>query len=134
MNTMIPKIPQIKRNGRIGRSLVALSRDLIGIVAVGLVTLLGLWLGGRGDITNIAIAILFVIAIVSMRFGYRAALFAAGAGALCFDYFFLPPYESIRITHFRDMLTDAAMFCVAVLISTLNERLRKQAQAACLSL
>jgi two-component system sensor histidine kinase KdpD len=133
MNTMIAKLHQIMPDGRIGRLLVVLSRDLIGIVAVGLVTLLGLWLGGRGDITNAAIAILFVIAIVSMRLGYRAAIFAAGAGALCFDYFFLPPYGSIRITHFRDMLTDAAMFCVAVLISTLNERLRRQAEAARLS-
>jgi len=127
---MLARILPAVKNGRVARSLGALKRDLIAIAAIGAVSLLGLWLGGRGDITNTAIAFLFVIAIISMRLGYRPAIIAASAGALAFDYFFLPPYGSIRITHFHDMLTDASMFCVAALFSTLNERLRKQAHAA----
>jgi two-component system, OmpR family, sensor histidine kinase KdpD len=121
------------RDGRLWRLGQALKRDLPGVAAVAAVTALGLWLGGRADLTNVPIAFLFVIAVVSMRFGYQAAVFAAIASALCFDYFFLPPYGSLRITRSRDLLTDIAMFAVAVLVSTLNERLRREARAARLS-
>ena len=130
LRELIVKLLKTASSGPVWRTFVALGRDMLGVVAVGITVVLGLVLGGRGDLTNTGIAILFVIAIVSMRLGYRAAILAAGAGALSFDYFFLPPYGSIRIFHIRDMVTDAAMFCVAVLIGTLNERLRKQAESA----
>jgi two-component system sensor histidine kinase KdpD len=108
----------------------ALARDLGGIVVAGAATALGLWLGGRKDLTNTAIGYLYVIALVSMRFGYRAAILAAITSALCFDFFFLAPYGSLNIYHGRDLLTEVSMFGVAILASTLNERLRKQARAA----
>jgi len=121
------------RDGKMWRMSQALKRDLPGVAAVAAVTVLGLWLGGRADLTNVPIAFLFVIAVVSMRFGYQAAILAAIASALCFDYFFLPPYGSLQITHSRDLLTDIAMLAVAVLVSTLNERLRREARSARLS-
>jgi two-component system sensor histidine kinase KdpD len=62
-----------------------------------------------------------------MRLGYRPAILAAIASALCFDYFFLPPYGSLNIDNGRDLVTEVSMFGVAILASTLNERLRKQA-------
>jgi two-component system sensor histidine kinase KdpD len=112
------------------RSRAALGRDFVGIAAVSAVTALGLWLGGRKDLTNTAIAYLFIIALISMRLGYRSTLLAALASALCFDYFFLPPYGSFNIDNGRDLVTEVAMCGVAVFVSTLNERLRKQALTA----
>jgi two-component system sensor histidine kinase KdpD len=111
----------------------ALARDTIGIAAVGATTALGLWLGGRQDHTNAAIGYLFVISLLSMRLGYRTAIVAAIASALCFDYFFLPPYGRLNIDNWRDIVTEVSMFGVAILASTLNERLRQQALAARLS-
>ena len=96
----------------------------------GAATALGLWLGGRKDLTNTAVGYLFVVALVSMRFGYRPAILAGITSALCFDYFFLPPYGSFNIDNGRDLVTEVSMFGVAILASTLNERLRKQARAA----
>jgi two-component system sensor histidine kinase KdpD len=112
------------------RSRAALGRDLLGIAAIAALTSFGLWLGGRKDLTNTAIAYLFVIALVSMRLGYLPAILAAIASALCFDYFFLPPYGSFNIDNGRDLVTEFAMCGVAIFVSTLNERLRKQARAA----
>ncbi len=106
---------------------------LLGVATASLATLLGLRLGGRGDLTNTAIGYLFVIALVSMVFGYGSAVLAAITSALCFDYFFLPPYGSFNIDNGRDLVTEFSMFGVAILVSTLNERLRKQARAARLS-
>ena len=111
----------------------ALTRDLLGIAVAGAATALGLWFGGRKDLPNTAIAYLFVIALISMRLGYRPAILAAITSALCIDYFFLPPYGSFNIDQGRDLVTEVSMFGVAIFVSTLNERLRKQAQAARLS-
>ena len=111
----------------------ALGCDLLGIVVAGAATALGLWLGGRKDLTNTAIGYLFVLTLVSMRFGYGPAILAGITSALCFDYFFLPPYGSFNIDNGRDLVTEMSMFGVAILASTLNERLRKQARAARLS-
>jgi two-component system sensor histidine kinase KdpD len=102
----------------------------MGPAAMAVLTGVGLLLGGRRDLTNTSIAFLFSIALVSTRLGYRAAILAAFAGALCFDYFFLPPYGSFNIGNGRDLVTELAMFSVAVVVSTFNERLRKQAEAA----
>ena len=57
-------------------------------------------------------------------------MLAAVASALCLDYFFLPPYNSFVLASGREILTFAGMFGTAAFISTLNERLRKQARAA----
>lgn len=111
----------------------ALGSDTIGIAVVAGSTALGLWLGGRQDHTNMAIGYLFVISLLSMRLGYRTVILAAIASALCFDYFFLPPYGRLNIDNFRDIVTEVSMFGVAILASTLNERLRRQALAARLS-
>jgi two-component system sensor histidine kinase KdpD len=120
-------------DGRGWRARRALVRDLLGIAIAGAATVLGLWLGGRRDLTNTAIGYLFVIALVSMRFGYRPAILAGITSALCFDYFFLPPYGSFNIDNGRDLVTEVSMFSVAILVSTLNERFRKQARVARLS-
>ena len=57
----------------------ALTRDLLGIAVAGAATALGLWFGGRKDLPNTAIAYLFVIALISMRLGYRPAILAASS-------------------------------------------------------
>jgi two-component system sensor histidine kinase KdpD len=123
----------VVKDNRLWRFGEALGRDLMGVAAVAAVTALALWLGGRHDLTNTSIAYLFVIALVSTRCGYRPAVLAAIAGALCLDYFFLPPYGTLNIDNGRDIVTELSMLGVAVLVSTLNERARKQARAARLS-
>ena len=109
------------------------TRCLLGIATAAAATLLALWLGGRHDLTNTVIGYLFAIALVSMGLGYRSAVLAAVTSALCFDYFFLPPYGSLNINTGRDWATELSMFGVAVVVSSLNERLRRQACAARLS-
>jgi len=125
--------PPAQRERRTWRSRGALLRDFLGLATAGVATALGLWLGGRGDLTNTAVGYLFVIALVSMRLGFRPAILAGIASALCFDYFFLPPYGSFNIDNGRDLVTEVSMFGVAIFVSTLNERLRRQARSARLS-
>jgi two-component system, OmpR family, sensor histidine kinase KdpD len=109
---------------------LTLGRGLLGILVAGAATAGAFWLGGRADLTNTAIGYLFIIALVSMSLGYGSAVAAAITSALCFDYFFLPPYGTLNIDNTRDLVTEVSMFGVAIIISSLNERLRKQAHAA----
>jgi two-component system sensor histidine kinase KdpD len=104
---------------------VALSIAVVGIVAV-----LAYVVMGPEDVTNVVIVFLFAIAAVSIRFGHRAAISAAIASALLVDYYFLPPYRSFALASGRDIVTFAGMFITAVFLSSLQERLRKQARAA----
>ena len=105
-------------------------RALGSLVLVGLVSLFGMFVLGRGDVTNITLIYLFAIAAASVWLGYRPSLLAALSGALCLDYYFLPPYDTFVIGSAREIITFGGMFCTAVFISTLNERLRRQARAA----
>jgi two-component system sensor histidine kinase KdpD len=111
---------------RIPRAVAA----VLGIAAPALVTPLALAVFGREDLPNVAILYLFVVALVSLRLGYRPSLLAAVASALCLDYFFTVPYHSLAITQGRELMTLAGLLVTAIFISTLNERMRKQARAA----
>jgi two-component system sensor histidine kinase KdpD len=100
------------------------------LALVGVVTLIGMFALGRADVTNVTLLYLFAIAATSVWLGYRPSLLAALSGALFLDYYFLPPYDTFVIGSAREIITFGGMFCTAVFISTLNERLRKQARAA----
>jgi two-component system sensor histidine kinase KdpD len=103
---------------------------VLGIATPALVTPLALAIFGREDLPNVAILYLFVIAVVSLRLGYRPSLLAAVTSALCLDYFFTVPYHSLAITQGRELVTLGGLLGTAVFISTLNERMRGEARAA----
>jgi two-component system sensor histidine kinase KdpD len=103
---------------------------LLGVAAPALVTPAALAIFGRQDHPNVAILYLFVVALVSLRLGYRPSLLAAVTSAACFDYFFTIPYHSLAIAQGRQLMTFAGLLGTAIFVSTLNERMRKQARAA----
>jgi two-component system sensor histidine kinase KdpD len=109
---------------------ITLVEAIIASAIVAVVTVLGLVVIGREDPTNVVIVYLFAIAAVSIRFGHRAAIVAAIESALCTDYYFLKPYGSFELASGREIFTFAGMFVTAVFLSSLQERLRKQARAA----
>ncbi len=114
----------LKRNGP------TFLHGLVSLVIIGAVTVFGLTVLGREDVTNVVLVYLFAIAGVSLRFGPRVALAAAIASALCVDYYFLVPYYSFALASGREIVTFAGMFVTAVFLSSMQERLRKQARAA----
>ena len=65
-----------------------------------------------------------------MRFGYGPSLLAAVLSVLSFDFFFIPPYFTLRVTDLRHVATFGVMFIVAVVISGLTKRVREQAVEA----
>ena len=79
---------------------------------------------------NKAIVFLLAIALIAARFGLGPGVFATILGVLAFDFFFVPPYGTFAIADAQFAITFAVMLVVALIISTLAARLRRQVRAA----
>lgn len=99
-------------------------------LASALATLIAFWLFGRDQLPDVVMLYLLAIMLVAGRFGLLASVFAAFVGVAAFDFFFIPPYLTFDVTDFRHTVTFVTMFLVAVVISTLTQRVRNQAVSA----
>jgi two-component system sensor histidine kinase KdpD len=79
---------------------------------------------------NKAIVFLFAVVLVAARFGFGPGVVAAVAGVLAFDYFFVPPQRTFAVADAQYAITFAIMLVVALVISTLAARLRRQVRIA----
>jgi two-component system sensor histidine kinase KdpD len=70
------------------------------------------------------------VVAVAWRRGLRPAIFTAVIGVLAFDFFFIPPYLSFRVSDTEYLITFAGMIVVGALISILVARAREHADAA----
>jgi two-component system, OmpR family, sensor histidine kinase KdpD len=103
----------------------------VAAIAVnGLVTLAAGIVLGRSRLPEVVIVYLLVTALVSMRFGYHASLFAALLSVVLLGVLFAYPHMNAAAQNVRDGVTLSAMFVGAVVISGLMWRLREQADAA----
>src|SRR5208283_4968219 len=110
---------------------VGTRRGYVASVAViAVATALSWKLFGWEQLADVVMVLLLGIVIVAMRFGYGPSLLAAVLGVLSFDFFFVPPYFTFAVTDLRHILTFAIMFLVAIVISSLTQRIRAQADAA----
>jgi two-component system sensor histidine kinase KdpD len=75
---------------------------------------------------------LFLLAVMltAIWLGRGPALFAAGLGVACYDFFFVPPLYAFDVADRRYLLTFAMMFGVGFLLSELAARLKRQERDA----
>ncbi|HEX3989141.1 MAG TPA: ATP-binding protein, partial [Verrucomicrobiae bacterium] len=78
-----------------------------------------------------AASLTYLLGVVLLAFyvGRGPTLFNATASALLWDYFFLPPRYTLRLTHFDDIMMFAIYFVVAVVLGQLASRIRWQERA-----
>jgi two-component system sensor histidine kinase KdpD len=78
-----------------------------------------------------AAALVYLLGVVLAAFwvGRGPTLFNATASALLWDYFFLPPLYTLRLTHFSDVMMFCMYFVVAVVLGQSASRLRWQERA-----
>ena len=79
---------------------------------------------------NKAIVFLLAIVLIAARFGLGPGIFATVLGVLAFDFFFVPPYLTFAVADAQFVITFAVMLVVALIISTLAARLRRQIHSA----
>jgi two-component system sensor histidine kinase KdpD len=103
---------------------------LASLVLVAMITAIG-WLI-HSFISPVNLAMLFMLGVVfiAWRRGLRPAIFTAVIGVVAFDFFFIPPYLSFRISDTEYLITFAGMITVGALISLLVARAHENADAA----
>jgi two-component system sensor histidine kinase KdpD len=96
----------------------------VGIVAI--VGSLGLLL--QNVIGYRAAGLMLMLAVVAFgsRLGRGATLLAAAMSALFWDFLFLPPLFSLRISNFDDIMLFGMYFAVALVLGQLTARIRAQ--------
>ncbi len=103
---------------------------VVALAAVFLCTLVAA--AGRSILQTSAFALVFPLAVllVAVRYGRGPAIVASVAGVLACDFAIVPPAMAFAIPNLKDGLTLLAMTAVAVAISVMVERLRRQAFVA----
>lgn len=82
---------------------------------------------------NIVMTLLLGVVVVAARYRLGPAILASVTGALAFNYFFAPPIYTFAIRNTENIVAFFAMLVVALLISTLTTRVRRQAEIARMS-
>jgi two-component system, OmpR family, sensor histidine kinase KdpD len=86
--------------------------------------------GKRLSNTNVLMIHLLAVLFIATRFGRGPAVLASVLAVAAFDFTAVPPYFSFAVGDSQYLFTFAAMLATALVISTLADRLRRQAQAA----
>jgi len=73
---------------------------------------------------------LLAVVVIAFRKGLRPAIFTAVIGVLAFDFFFIPPYLTFRVSDSEYLITFSGMIIVGALVSLLVARAREHAYAA----
>lgn len=97
---------------------------------VGAATLVGTALARVLDVRNIALVFLMAVLGAAVGGGLGPALFASVAGALAFNFFFLPPLYTLNIASPESVVAFVFFLGVAVVASNLAARVHRQAAAA----
>lgn len=103
-------------------------------VAAGLAsaasTAVALLLFGPDQLPDVVMTYLLGIILISSRYGLPPSVFAALVSVAALDFFFVPPFLTFAVADLQHTVTFAVMFLVAIVISGLTERVRRQATAA----
>ncbi len=100
-------------------------------VVAGLCTLAA-WLMynlGLSPINQVMVYLLGV-AYVAARFGRGPGVLTSALGVLAFDFFFIPPRFSFAVNDTQYFITFVVMLAISILISTLADRIRRQAESS----
>ena len=97
--------------------------------AAVLCTLIGLAMAPRFDVVNIAMVYLLAVVVIALTFSRGAAVLSAVLCVAAFDVMFVPPHGALTVHDAQYLLTFAIMLAVALIISGLIERGRRQTEA-----
>jgi len=96
----------------------------IGIVI--LCTLFNWFLSHHLSLVNLVMIYFVGITWIAFSYGRRLSLIASALSVLFFDFFFVPPYFSFKVTDIEYVFTFIVMFGVGFMIAHLTGQLRRQ--------
>jgi two-component system sensor histidine kinase KdpD len=100
----------------------------VGALLTAATTLLLVWLGANSTAAGMAFLVLVVWS--STQAGIWLALYIAALCALSFDYFFLPPYRTLRLAGGEEWVAMISFIACCVVVERVAERARRQTRQA----
>jgi two-component system sensor histidine kinase KdpD len=100
----------------------------VGTILVALATLLLVTLGANSTAAGMVFLVLVVLS--STQAGQRLAFFMAVLFALSFDYYFLPPYRTLRLASGQEWMAVISFAFCCVVVSRVADLARRQAKQA----
>jgi two-component system, OmpR family, sensor histidine kinase KdpD len=97
---------------------------LIGVLAVGFISIIGFLLRDILGQTNILFLQLIPVILIALFFGLGSSIFTAIISILIFDFVFVPPYYTFAVSDWIYFVSFIAYVMVAVVISNLASNLR----------
>lgn len=101
-----------------------------GLLVVLLCTALDWLMFPYFGVANLIMIYLMGVVVVSTRYGRGPSVLASILSVAAFDFFFIPPYLSFAVSDTQYILTFGVMLIVALLLSGLAGRIRRQAELA----
>jgi len=109
----------------------SLPQDYIASLAlVVFITIIGWLIKSFISPANLVMLYLLAVVIIAFRRGLKPAIFTAVIGVIAFDFFFIPPHLTFRVSDTEYLITFAGMIIVGALISLLVARAHEHAYAA----
>jgi two-component system, OmpR family, sensor histidine kinase KdpD len=119
---MMPVEMEMNLRAHAGQTL----RWLAATAAAALTTLVLVWLGANS--TTAAMVFLVLVVWIATQSGAVRSTYIAGLCALCFDYYFLPPFRTLQLAGAQEWVAMLAFVASSLVVSRLSERARQQAK------
>lgn len=110
----------VKSGSKLGSELME------ALLAVGVTTLIGLWLLPIIGYWSIALFYLLTVVLLAMRLSRWPMLITAAMSSLAWDFLFIPPRFTFYIAELHDKMMFGMMFLVALVAGQMTSRLRRQ--------
>jgi two-component system sensor histidine kinase KdpD len=101
-----------------------------GLASVVISTALAWLMFPYFELSNLIMAYLLGVVFVAVRLGRGPSILASVISVAAFDFFFVPPFYTFAVFDAQYLVTFAVMLLVALVISSLAVRIRRQADAA----
>jgi two-component system sensor histidine kinase KdpD len=80
--------------------------------------------------TTVALTLLLLILFLAARWGLRYAIVISLAATACYNFFFLPPYNTFTVSDPQNLLALGVFLITSVVASRLSDRIRSESQDA----
>ncbi|MGA9750805.1 MAG: sensor histidine kinase KdpD [Acidobacteriota bacterium] len=122
------RLARIRQRGDRGRALLRPYTNALATVAA--CALISLGLSRFVGPVNLVMVFLLGVVFVATRWGIGPAVLASVLGVASFDFCFVPPRWTFAVADTEYVLTFTVMLGVALVVSNLASRVRRQADAA----